>query len=148
MNGEKISSKRQLEKVVLSAQVGSKLNIQIQRVGEKEQITTEVFKKPNYKLSALAFLENLGLNFNKNLKITSVEEDSFAKKSGLKQGDKLLQINFKNIKTLNEVRNTILYNKQKKFNLLFTRDGFQFFIKFSKKDIKGGLVELSHCPKI
>ncbi len=148
VNDEKITSQEQLFKIVLSANIGSKLHFVIKRANKKKDFIVQVQKMPKYQLSALAFLDNIGLDFNSNLTIHNVKKDSFAQKSGLKKGDKLLEINLKKIKNLNEVRNMILYEKNEKFHFLFTRHDFQFFVKFNKKDVKGGLVELSHCPAI
>ncbi len=147
VDGEKISSIHRLNRLVLSAKIGSMLDITIQRAGKEKHFLSKVLKKPDYELSSLIFLESLGFNFNENLTVTNIDKDSFAHKSGLKSGDKLLQINFKDIKSLNEIRDIFIYDKKKKFNLLFTRDNFQFFVKLNKKDIKGGLIELSHCPR-
>ncbi len=147
VNEYDIRSKKQLRSIILSAKVGSKLDILIQRGDEHKRILVEVFEKPKYKLSASAFLRNLGLDLNQDLSIASVKKDTFAQKSGLKIGDRLLQIDFKDVKSLQDVKNAIISNKEV-LNLLFTRHDFQFFVKFDRKDVKGAIFALSHCPAI
>lgn len=148
INGEEITSKKQLEKIILSAKVGSTLNIVVRRGQDTHEVNPVVTAKPDYNLSAFAYLETLGISFSRDLTIREIEIDSFAQKSGLKIGDKLLQINFKNVKNLIEARNSILYSKEDNFHLLFTRNDFQFFVKFDRRNVEGGLIAIPYCPAI
>lgn len=148
VNGIKIKSKKQLERIILSEKVGNTLEVVVRRAQEIHTVNPIVSTKPSYSLSAFTYLETLGVKFAKDLRIRNITNDSFGQKSGLKEGDKLLQINFKNVKNLIEARDTILYSKDDEFHLLFTRDDFQFFVKFNRKDVKGGLIAIPYCPAI
>lgn len=148
VNGEKITSKSQLQKIVLLAKKDESLDITIKRGGTFKEVKPIVIAKPDYKISNITYLEKLGLVFRQNLTISKVLNDSFAQKSGLKVGDKLLEINFKKVKTQTQARDATMFTKDNKFHLLFSREDFQFFVKFKRKDIKGGLVAIPYCPAI
>lgn len=148
VNGIKIKSKQQLQRMILSERLGNTLDVVVKRGKETHTVNPVVRAKPSYSLSAFTYLETLGIKFGKDLSIKEIADDSFAQKSGLKEGDRLLQINFKKIKNLLEARDTILYSQDDDFHLLFTRNDFQFFIKFNRKDVKGGLIAIPYCPAI
>ena len=69
-----------------------------------------------------------GMSFDTKLVVKSVEEDSDAAKFGIKQGDKLMQINQKNVRDYKDALG-LISNDNKEYQLLFRRDGFDFFYK-------------------
>lgn len=81
-------------------------------------------KKPNN-----SFLKKKGIFLGNKMKIRYIAKHSFGEKSGLKIGDKLLQINQISVKNQNEVRRVFSKMKKKEANLLFDRHDFQFFVK-------------------
>lgn len=144
INDVNISSSNQLNKIILSAQKDSTLRFLVQRSGKNIQIEAKVSQKPNYNLNSISYLESLGIKFSYKLFIKSIQPNSIAQKKGLKLNDKLLQINFKNIKNYEDVRRAIFLNKNKTLQLLFSRNEFQFFVNIDKNDIKGVLS--ANCP--
>lgn len=65
-----------------------------------------------------------GIIFDNSLRIIDINDS--AKHYGLKIGDRLLQINFKDVLNFAQVKESI---SARPANLLFLRDGFQFFVK-------------------
>ena len=84
------------------------------------------------KLSAKAnnsFLKNRGIFFDDKMKISRISKGSFGQKSGLKVGDKLLQIDKTVVKNQNEAKKIFSKIENKEVYLLFERNNFQFFVK-------------------
>lgn len=148
INGIKIKSKSQLRRMVLSASKGETLVVFLKRAGVYKEVKIEVQSSPKYSINTSSYLSKLGVRLSSNLVVTDVYKNSFASKNGLLKGDKLLEVNFKSIKTPAQLKNKMLYTKKKEFHLLFTRKDFQFFVNFDRKDIKGGLVAIGFCPAI
>ena len=59
-----------------------------------------------------------------------IKIEGAATQYGLKPSDKLLQIDFESVKNQKELSFALSKN-QKPSNLLFQRDGFQFFVKLN-----------------
>jgi len=127
-DGKKIKNASALMKKILFSKIGSAHKIKIKR--DSKVLTLKTNSKKRYGGGYLSdtFLEFLGLSFDKNLKIVKIEEK--AKKYNLNLGDKLLQINQKNITTEAEILEIISQSKNST-NLLFLRDDFQFFVKIN-----------------
>ena len=70
------------------------------------------------------FLERFGLFFSKDLVLIKNIDNRF----GLLKGDKLLKVNGFSVKNYKDVRDALSYTKDGA-NLLFLRDGFEFFVK-------------------
>lgn len=148
VDGVKITSKAQLNRMILSTEYKDDLKIVIKRSNSYKTLNVKSLHKPKYNINAVTYLQKLGIKFDKNLIIRKVYKNSFASKKGLKKGDRLIQINFKDVKDVLEAKDRFLYGKKEKFHFLFSRDDFQFFINFKRKDIKGGLVAFEHCSAI
>ncbi len=76
------------------------------------------------------YLNSQGLFLTQDLIVTGAQEGTWAGKSGLKVGDKLLQINGEKVNTRVQASSYLLSLKQKEVPLLFERNKFQFFVTF------------------
>lgn len=65
-----------------------------------------------------------GIIFDNSLRVIAINDS--AKHYGLKLGDRLLQVNFKDVLSFTQVKEAL---KVSPANLLFLRNGFQFFVK-------------------
>lgn len=148
VNGVKITSKSQLVKIIRTSQKGKILLFKIKRGGVLHDVKIKVGTIPKYSISSRTYLEKIGMNFNSHLSITSVKHGSFAQKSGLKRGDRLMQINFKNVKSITQLRNQLLFGGKKTYQLLFTRHDFQFFVRFDRNYLLGEGFVIPTCPAI
>lgn len=72
---------------------------------------------------------------SKGLEVTDVDENSAAAKAGLKKGDIITEVGGKNVNTVDEIRKAVSENKDKAFNVKYSRDGkaASVEIKFPKK---------------
>ncbi len=145
VGSKSINSKDELERLVLFAQKDEPLSFRIKRKGKEKLIKALVVSKPSYDINSLSYLEKIGIYLNEDLIVTMVKQDSLAHKKGIKIGDKLLEMSFSKLDAKKDIREKMAYKKGDDFSLLFTRNDFQFFINFSRKEIKGGFVGIAHC---
>lgn len=96
---------------------------------EKIKVQNRFAPKKSASKANNSFLKNRGIFFDKNMVIKHISKHSFGEKSGLKIGDKLLQINQISIKNQNEAKRISSKLKGKEANFLFERQDFQFFVK-------------------
>ena len=125
-DGKKVHNASELMRWILFSKIGSQHTVKIKRNGKI--ISIKVKSQNRYGGGKLSdtFLEFLGLSFDKKLRIVKIEPK--AKKYQLKLGDKLIQINKKNITTEAEILKIISHSKESSY-LLFERYQFQFFVK-------------------
>lgn len=125
-DGKKVKTGAVLMRKILFCKIGSTHKVKVKR--GREILTLKVKGQKRYGGGYLSdtFLEFLGLSFDKNLYIVKIEKK--AEKYGLKLGDKLLQINQKEITNEEDILKTISQSKNAS-NLLFQREQFQFFIR-------------------
>ena len=126
LNGKKVKNASTLMREILFSKIGSTHKVKVKR--DSKVLTLSMKSQKRYGGGYLSdtFLKFLGISFDKNLKVVKIEDK--AKKYHLKLGDRLLQINLKNITTEAEILETISKSKEST-NLLFVRDDFQFFIR-------------------
>ena len=127
-DGKKVKNASALMRDILFSKIGSTHKIKVKRDGKVLILTAQSQKRYGGGYLSDTFLEFVGISFDKNLKVVKIEEK--AKKYSLKLGDKLLQINRKDIITEAEILETISKSKEST-NLLFVRDDFQFFVKIN-----------------
>ena len=125
-DGKKVNNAAKLMQWILFSKIGSPHSIKIKRVKDMLILKMKSSKRNGGGYLSDTFLEFLGISFDKDLKIIAIKEK--AKKYNLKNGDKLIQINGKNIKTEAQVLEIISKSKESA-NLLFERHHFQFFVK-------------------
>ncbi|MCD6433710.1 MAG: PDZ domain-containing protein [Sulfurimonas sp.] len=127
-DGKKVANASLLMRKILFSKIGSIHSLTIKRGSKLLTFKTEAKKRYGGGYLSDTFLEFLGLSFDKNLYIVKIEKK--AQKYGLKLGDKLLQINQKEITNEEEILKIILQTKNSS-NLLFERKHFQFFVKIN-----------------
>ncbi len=138
MDGEPVKNSATLMKDILFSKIGTSHKFKIKRgakeltldvAGQKKELVE--FKKAPASTSAKieqkvdAETQLYGFSFDKNLKITKIDEKS--NKYGLKVGDKLLQANGMVITNAQDLSKK-LSDTKKGASLLFDRNDFQFFV--------------------
>ena len=124
-DGKKVTNASELMQWILFSKIGSSHLVKIKRGSKFLTLKMKSSKRNGGGYLSDTFLEFLGISFDKNLRITKIEEK--AKKYQLKLGDRLIQVNQKNITTQNEILKIVSQSKESS-NLLFERYDFQFFV--------------------
>lgn len=125
-DGKKVKNSSDLMRKILFSKIGSKHTLKIKRGSRVVSLKTQSLKRYGGGYLSDTFLEFLGLSFDKNLELVKIAKK--AQKYDLKSGDKLLQINQKNITNEEEILKIISESRESS-NLLFQREEFQFFIR-------------------
>ena len=125
-DGKKVDSASSLMKWILFSKIGSSHRVKIKRGSKYLTLKMKSSSRNGGGYLSDTFLEFLGISFDKNLNIISIKPK--AKSYQLKIGDKLIQINQKKITTEAQILKMLSEAKESS-NLLFERDGFQFFVK-------------------
>ena len=129
IDGRRVRKVEDVEDYVLFQKIGKIVKLQFVR---NHKLMTEKIKvQKRYGGGELSdsFLEVKGMFFDKKLRIKTIKKGSFAQKSGLHRGDKLLQINRVSVKSEDDIRRVLSKIGKKAINLLFERNNFQFFVK-------------------
>jgi len=129
IDGKKVTSLKQLNQAVLFSKPKNIIKIEVLRDNKKLTLSSVVRSRMGGGKLSDSFLEKKGIFFDTNLRIVKVNNNSFGDKSGLKVGDKLMQIDGKTVKAQDDIRVSLSKLKSKKAQLLFDRDDFQFFVK-------------------
>lgn len=125
-DGKKVKDAASLMRWILFSKVGSMHNVKVKRGSKYLDLRMmSNMRNGGGDLREIA-LDFLGIHFDKNLFIVMIEPK--AEKYGLKIGDKLLEINKKNIPSKDKIEQLLKQN-DKPVNLLFLREYFQFFVK-------------------
>jgi len=129
INGKKITSLKQLNQMILFSKPKSIVTIELLRGKYKLKRSLVVRPRKGGGYLSDSFLEEKGIFFDKEMKIIEITKKSFGEKSGLKIGDKLMQIDHKKIQSQNDIKTYLSNLKAKEAQLLFDRHDFQFFVK-------------------
>ena len=129
INGKKVSSLKQLNQTVLFTKPRTTISLELQRGKKILKEKMLVTSRSGGGYLSDSFLENKGIFFDHEMKITKINKKSFGEASGLKIGDKLIQIGHKKIVNTNDLKAYLSKTKNKEVQLLFDRDDFQFFVK-------------------
>jgi hypothetical protein len=129
INGKKVTSLKQLNQTVLFAKPKSIITIELLRGKNIFKRSLVVRSRMGGGYLSDSFLEKKGIFFDDDMKISKISKKSFATKSGLHVGDKLIQIDHKKIINQNDVKEYLSSIKSKEVHLLFDRNDFQFFVK-------------------
>jgi len=124
-DGKKVRNSADLMQWILFSKVGTTHFVKVKRGFKFLTLKMSSYERKGGGYLSDTFLESLGLYFDKNLNIVKISSN--ARKYGLKIGDNLLQINYKNIKNEKEMRKIFSVNRDFSI-LLFQRDNFQFFV--------------------
>jgi len=129
INGKKVTSLKQLNQTVLFSKPKAIINIELLRGKHKLKRSSVVRSRMGGGYLSDSFLEKQGLFFDKEMKIVKITKKSYAQMSGLKIGDKLIQIDHKMIESQSDIKEYLSKLKSKEAQLLFDRNDFQFFVK-------------------
>lgn len=129
INGKKVTSLKKLNQTILFSKPKSIFTVELKRGKNILKRSMVVRSRMGGGYLSDSFLEKKGIFFDKDMKIKRVNKKSFGEISGLKVGDKLLQIDQKKIETQNDIKSYLSNNKNKESQLLFERNNFQFFVK-------------------
>ena len=131
LNGVNVNDFREFRETILFAKPNERLLFELLRNGNKISVQSEVQNITSLSGANRTYLESLGINFDSRLVVTRLLKDSIGEQKGLHVGDKLIQLNGKPIRTINELRAEVVkLPRDEKQYLLFERNGFQFFINF------------------
>ncbi|NCD11955.1 MAG: signal protein PDZ [Epsilonproteobacteria bacterium] len=143
LNGKKVSNVSEFSEALKIFKDLSKVSAQIQRdnawieenilapkVEAKKVEAPKVKKTPPPKKES--YLQTKGFKFDNDLKIIGIERGSFAEKSGLKIGDRLMQIDRVPMERVSEADAYLAKNRNRDMSLLFERDDFQFFVTLKR----------------
>ncbi len=132
IDGKKIETLRDAKNLILFQKRNHILKIEFLRKNALHVVKIKVqqkYIKRAKRVKRYRLLEKKGIFFDKNLKIIRIAKKSFGERSGLKTGDKLLQVNQKSVKSIYQANREFTKNRKKEVNLLFDRHDFQFFVK-------------------
>lgn len=142
LNGKNIKTLAEFNEAFSAMKSLPKVSAQIQRDNsrlEENIIAPKVVAKKAEpkKVAPVApkkepMMKNLGFNFNKELHIIDIAGGSFADKSGLKIGDRLMQIDGQSVNSPAEIDAYFAKSYKKEHRLLFDRDDFQFFVNLKR----------------
>ena len=130
MDAKKTKSAAQLSRDILFSSPGSQHTFVLIRDGKELKLNAVFQKRLSGGLVPDSFFDLFGLMLDENL---IVKEDNA--RYEIKQSDRLLAVMGKEVKTLGDIRQLLSAEKSnpsKSVVLLFRRNGFDFFIHFSK----------------
>lgn len=142
INGKEVKNLAQLEEAFAQAEASSKALIKFERDGKglEENLyaqkavsakTTETKKAPP-PVKKESYLDTKGLSVSDDLRVLEPKRGTFAERSGLKAGDKLIQIDGISVQTMAEAEAYLLKNRHKEVTFLFERHQFQFFVTLER----------------
>ena len=155
-NGKKISNSDEIRNEVISTPVGKEVKVKVLRDGKEKIITVKVAEMPAESISKDKIIDSstfkwFGITFanlNSALKqkyeikeydsgvvIINFEENSPAKDAGLKEGDVVIKVNNRNIKSIDDIKEEYSMDPNSDSALfLIDRKGRKFFIAVTKGD--------------
>lgn len=139
LNGKKVKNLSEFQEAVLASKSSQKLSASIQRDNvwiEQNLLAVskpKVLPKPKVvEPKKESYLQTKGFKFDNDMKVLDVPSGSFVDKSGLKTGDRLIQIDDMKIEKIADVDNFFAKNKNREISLLFDRNDFQFFVTLKR----------------
>lgn len=140
VNSKKPSSLRELNEAILFSPKNSTLNLEIMRSNKRLNLKIKVAwlnalskpkipKKDDFDLmDKNSFMYKFGIFVDKTMTIKNIKPNSKASEVGLKIGDKIIQIDRKDVKSPADLERVIA-SRRGKFYFLISRSDFQFFIR-------------------
>lgn len=138
LNGKKVINSATFMRQILFSKIGSIQSIKIKRGSKQIEYRVKVSKRHGGGFVSDTFLEQKGIYFSQNLSITHIR-DSFDG-YGLKVGDRLIQVNGKKVSSTKDIA-AYLNDFKYTASLLFSRDGFDFFVNIKGEIEKGSIWE-------
>lgn len=120
-----INSAAVLMQKILFSKVDSTHIVQVKRGLKLFDFSVKTYQRYGGGYISDTFLEQKGIFFDKRLAITGINKEF--KSYGLEIGDRLLQVNGVKVNTQKELKEYI-ENYKEFSSLLFTRNGFEFFV--------------------
>lgn len=125
-DGKEVQSASKLMRDILFSKLGEAHRVKLKRDNKLLSVNVKGYKRYGGGYLSDTFLEQKGIFFDANLYVSKLSQD--AQRYGLKLQDRVLQVNGQSVKTQKELR-ALLYGEKAKVEILFQRDGFQFFMK-------------------
>ena len=138
LNGKHVKNLNEFHEAFMLGKASSKLSATLERNNSwVEENLLYVAPKPQPKKVAPVvkkenYLETKGFKLSTDLKLSDPVRSSFAEQSGLKEGDRLMQIDNVRIDKLADVDAYLAKTKNKEISLLFERNDFQFFVTLKR----------------
>lgn len=142
LNGKKVSNITEFADALKTFKDLTKVSAQIQRdnawIEENILAPKPIVKKVEPKKIPLpekkkeSYLQGKGFKFDTELRIKDIARGSFAEKSGLKVGDRLIQVDQLPVERMAEADAYLEKNRTREISLLFDRDDFQFFVTLNR----------------
>ncbi len=129
INGKRVTTLKQLNQTILFSKPKSIIKLDILRDKNILKRSLVVRSRMGGGYLSDSFLEKKGIFLDKDMKIKNITPNSFAQKSGLHVGDRLIQIDHKKIQSEDNIKEYLSNIKSKEAHLLFDRNDFQFFVK-------------------
>ena len=129
----KVKNSASFMKNLLFSKIASKHEVKVKRASKVLSFSVKTIKRYGGGYISDTFLEQKGIYFDEDLKI--IRLDANRKDYGLKLGDKLIQVNTTKVRSTIDVLKNIS-NFKNYSSLLFSRSGFEFFVKIKKYKIK------------
>jgi len=144
LNGQKIQTLAHVNDVLKSLKETSKLSAQLKRgttsieenlrasKAEAKKVPLPKKKVPLSSHKQELYLHAKGFTFNNNLQIIAIKYGSFAEQSGLKIGDRLMQIDGQPVTSTAQADAYLTHAHKAETDLLFDRNDFQFFVTLKR----------------
>ncbi|WP_263833964.1 PDZ domain-containing protein [Sulfurospirillum oryzae] len=141
LNGKKVSNVTEFADALKTFQDLTKVSAQIQRDNawiEENILAPKPVKKVEPKKAHVpevkkeSYLQMKGFKFDNDLRIKEIARNSFAEQSGLKVGDRLMQVDELPVQRVQEADAYMAKARNKEMSLLFDREDFQFFVTLNR----------------
>lgn len=143
INGKEIKTLEELHEAFSQAQTSSNALVKFEREGKgmEENLyekkadpskKVETKKAPAPVVKKESYLDTKGVALSDDLKVLEPKRGTFSERSGLKTGDRLIQIDGVSVQTMAEVDAYMAKHKNKEASLLFERHQFQFFVTLER----------------
>jgi hypothetical protein len=126
-DGSNVGSMATFLQKILFSKKGKTINFEVKRGNHIKKFSVTTDNLQGGGLKSDTYFERIGVIFDNNLKIVNISSNNGY---GLKNGDKLIQIDGKKVATQQDVRVKI-GSSSEVAQLLFERDGFMFFINLN-----------------
>ena len=141
LNGKKVNNLAEFSEVLKALKDAPKVSAKIQRndawieenilgASPKKVVPKKVTKLPEPKKES--YLHNKGFKFDNDLNIIDIARGSFAEQSGLKVGDRLMQIDGTAVEKISTAEALLAKSRTRESSLLFDRNDFQFFVTMKR----------------
>ena len=141
LNGKPVRNVTEFAELLKTFKDINKISGQIQRnnvwmeenlMASKVPVPSKSKKMPLPEVKKVSYLQTQGFRFGADMKIKEITRGSFAEKSGLKVGDRLMQIDQIPMERVPAADAYLSKVHNRDVSLLFDRDDFQFFVTLNR----------------